>query len=350
MRIALPLAGWLAVGAAAAPAVAFHDGGVASCDGCHVTHNSQNGQPIVPDAGNAYSLKAAAASDVCLLCHATSAGAVLGLNPLAPPPERGGGNFVFLLENNLNDGAGGATSPIPGDAAGHNLVAPAHGVFADSRLAVAPGGSYPANEMGCTSCHDPHGRDTFRMLWGAGPIGDGSYTFAFPAPVAAGLPLSAGVFEQPTSHSAYRSGTSAWCANCHGDYHVTVGTSTFEHPSDEQLSIGVVDQYNAYDGVLDPTGGSSLDAYLPETPFEDGAAAVASTAGPTLTSRLTCLSCHRAHATSSPAAGRWDFRVSTLGEDGVASGSWAIPNPYADASQPPLCWKCHDGGAPAPTP
>lgn len=350
MRIATPLTLLLALGVAAAPLHGFHDGGVASCDGCHVTHNSQNGLPIVPNEGNDYSLKAAAASDVCLLCHATSAGAVLGLNPLAPPPERGGGNFVFLLENNLNDGAGGATSPIPGDAAGHNLVAPAHGVAADPRFAVAPGGSYPANAMGCTSCHDPHGRDTFRMLWGAGPIGDGSYSFAYPAPGAAGLPVTSGVAEQRTAHSAYRSGTSAWCGNCHGDYHDTVGTATFEHPNDELLPVAVVDQYDLYDGVLNPAGGNTLTAYLPDVPFEDAGAATASTAGPTLGSRLTCLSCHRAHATSSPAAGRWDFRVATLGEDGVASGSWPIPNPYADASQPPLCWKCHDGGAPAPTP
>jgi hypothetical protein len=333
----------------ATAAGAFHGGGVASCDSCHVTHNSADGTPIVPGPSNDYALRAATASELCLVCHAQSAGAVLGLNPLAPPPERGGGNFVFLLEENLNDAAGGATQPIPGAAAGHNLVAPAHGLFADPRWSVSPGGSYPAAEMGCTSCHDPHGRESFRMLWGAGAIQDGLFLFGAPAPLASGLPLAPGAVERPDAHSAYRSGASAWCGNCHGDYHRTVGTTGFEHSNDALLSIAVADQYTRYDGVLDPTGGSSLDAYLPEVPFEDSSAAVGSTAGPTATSRLSCLSCHRAHASSAPAAGRWDFAVATLGEDGVVSGSWPIPNPYADPSQPGLCWKCHAGGAP-PTP
>jgi len=343
MRTAKSLSLLLAL--AAAPAAAFHDGGVASCGGCHVTHNSQGGQPIVPGPGNDYSLKAGTASDVCLLCHAQSAGAVLGLNALAPPPEKGGGNFVFLLEDNLNDAEGGASSPIPGAAAGHNVVAPAHGLFAETRYSVAPGGSFAVGELGCTSCHDPHGRDTFRLLHGAGEVQNGLAVFSAAAPLASGLDVSSSATESRNSHSAYRSGMSAWCGNCHGRYHDDFGAG-FEHPVDALLTVEVVDQYDRYDGVGNPTGGSSLLAYLPEVPFEDAAAAVGSTAGPGASSRLSCLSCHRAHASSAPAAGRWDFRVDTLGQDGVESGSWPIPNPYSDPSQPPLCWKCHDGGAP----
>ena len=40
------------------------------------------------------------------------AGAVLGPDPLAPPPEKGGGNFGYLFEDNLNDGHGGGADPI----------------------------------------------------------------------------------------------------------------------------------------------------------------------------------------------------------------------------------------------
>ena len=54
-----------------------------------------------------------------------------------------------------------------------------------------------------------------------------------------------------------------------------------------------------------------------------------------------CLSCHRAHASSAPAAGRWDFNVTFLHEDGAESGSWTIPDPYGDLSQRSLCNKCH---------
>lgn len=337
----------LALVLSAGPALAFHDGGAASCSGCHVTHNSVDGMPVAPGPGNDYLLNAGSASDVCLVCHAEAQGAVLGLNPLAPPPEKGGGNFVFLNEDNVNDAPGGATAPILGEAAGHSVVAPGYGLAKDARYGAAPGGTFPAADLGCTSCHDPHGRDTFRMLYGAGPVQDGLASFSAAAPDADGLGVSTAASEQPNSHSAYRSGMSAWCGNCHGRYHDTAG-SAFEHPIDDVLSSAVRTQYNQYAGVNDPTGGSPTTAYLPEVPFEDGGAATAttSTAGPTAASRLTCLSCHRAHASSAPVSGRWDFNVSTLGADGVESGSWAIPNPYGDPAQPALCWKCHVGGTP----
>jgi len=335
----------LALAITVSPAPAFHDGGVANCSGCHVAHNSVDGQPVVPGPGNAYLLLAGSASDVCLMCHAETQGAVLGLDPLAPPPEKGAGNFVFLNEDNLNDAPGGAMAPILGEAAGHNVVAPAHGLFADTRYGAAPGGTFPSADLGCTSCHDPHGRATFRMLYGAGPVQDGLASFTADAPDADGLGLSASETEQTGSHSAYRSGMSAWCGNCHGRYHDTAG-SAFEHPIDEPLGSGQRSQYDQYDGVNNPTGGSSATAYLPEVPFEDPAAATNSTAGPTAVSRVSCVTCHRAHATSAPAAGRWDFNVSTLGADGVESGSWPIPNPYGDPAQPALCWKCHVGGSP----
>ena len=52
------------------------------------------------------------------------------------------------------------------------------------------------------------------------------------------------------------------------------------------------------------------------------------------------MSCHRAHATSAPNAGRWDFNVLGMAADGVNSGSYKIPNPY-DGGQRSLCNKCH---------
>jgi hypothetical protein len=67
---------------------------------------------------------------------------------------------------------------------------------------------------------------------------------------------------------------------------------------------------------------------------------ITSTEGPSATSRVMCLTCHRAHATSAPNAGRWDFNVTLLDEDGHESGSYALPNPY-DGNQRSLCNKCH---------
>ena len=197
MRNAMRLLPLITVAAivCAAPALAFHDEGVAHCDGCHTMHNSQDGQLVDPDSplGNAWLLVDATPSDTCLGCHATRLGAVFANDVLNPATERGAGNFIFLLEDNLNDGHGGATSPISGDAAGHNLLAPGHGLAPDATLATAPGGAFPGSLLGCTSCHDPHGTDAFRLLYGAGRIvQDGLVTFLNAAPTAAGLSLFGG--------------------------------------------------------------------------------------------------------------------------------------------------------------
>ncbi|MBD3336480.1 MAG: hypothetical protein GF355_13285, partial [Candidatus Eisenbacteria bacterium] len=223
---------------------AFHDGGVAACTACHTMHNSEDGVPVDPDApsGNPWLLRDATPSDVCLSCHADHIGAVFAFDPLAPPPEKGAGNFVFLLEDNLNDGPGGAGDPIPGDDAGHNLVAPSRGVGPDATHTVSPGGSFPANQMGCTSCHDPHGNGIFRHLLGVGPVMGGVAYFTNPAPQAEGIDLFTGE-ESNSLHTAYRSGMSDWCKNCHADIHHG-GMSPFHHNTDRPFGRRAASHYN----------------------------------------------------------------------------------------------------------
>ncbi len=280
------------------------------------------------------------ASDVCLSCHANSNSAVLGDNPLQPPPERGGGNFVFLLEDNLNDGPDGALEPIPGNAAGHSIMAPGYGLFAEPRWDLSPGGSFQSAELSCISCHDPHGAGTFRMLFGVGPVGDGTYTFSAPAPRAeGGDPITE--VESDASHSAYQGGMSEWCGNCHGLYHDRSGDSDFEHPVDEALAFDIRIRYDEYLGDEFPEGGIHDTAYLVEVPFEEPTAKTDSRRGPTGASRVFCLSCHRAHASSAPAAMRWDTNVAFLYLDGTVSGSWRIPDPFDSPIQGTLCSKCH---------
>jgi len=325
-------------------AMAFHDSGVAYCGGCHTMHNSENGAPVDPDSpdGNVYLLKDETPSDVCLSCHATSRGAVFGTDPLNPPPQKGGGNFVYLLEDNLNDGHNGALNPIPGYAAGHNLDAPSRGVGPDAVLTSAPGGNFPAAMMGCSSCHDPHGNENLRLLYGVGSVQAGIYTFTNPAPEGAILSTgSSGGTESNSNHTAYNSGWSEWCANCHGDFHSQENPSSLVHPTSEGLGGTIAATYNLYNGTSDPYGGSQATAYLAAVPFEDASVTTTSTAGPSATSKVSCMTCHRAHATSAPNAGRWDFKVTLLEEDGVESGSYAIPDPYSDPSQRSLCNKCH---------
>jgi predicted CXXCH cytochrome family protein len=326
----------------ATPAWAFHDAGVADCAGCHTMHNSEDGVLIDADSplGNSWLLKDATPSDVCLNCHATGLGAVLGADALVPPPEKGSGNFVFLLEDNLNDGYGGATNPISGDAAGHNVNAPGHGLGADGVVSTSPGGTFPASQLGCSSCHDPHGNENFRMLYGAGgDVQHGLTTFLNPAPVASGLSIFFGS-EANDNHTAYESGMSEWCGNCHGDFHDEAG-GRLEHPSGSTIGAGIATTYDLYNGTDDQLGGTNATAYLAMVPFEDAAATVSSTTGPTAGSNVMCLTCHRAHASSAPNAGRWDFAVTLMDEDGANSGAFAILNPYGP-NQRSMCNKCHN--------
>jgi predicted CXXCH cytochrome family protein len=318
---------------------AFHEKGVANCEGCHTTHDSADGDPVIRATPSDWGLLKSNPTDLCLTCHAGQSAGVMGRNPLLPPPELGGGNFVFLLEDNLNDAPDGALRPIPGHAAGHNLVAPEHGLEADPRYSFSPGGNFPSEQMGCTSCHDPHGNANFRMLNGAGPVQDGRFVFAEPAPDAEGVDLSS-AGESRFNHTAYRRGMSRWCGNCHGQYH-QYGLTGFKHPTEGLLTGAEQTQYELYDGDDNPTGGMATSAYLPEVPFEDAQASIESRFGPSASSRVMCLTCHRAHATSAPAAGRWDFRVAALLNDGVVSGSYRIPSPYRARSQGTLCSKCH---------
>jgi hypothetical protein len=323
----------------AAPAVAFHDGGVAHCNGCHTMHNSQDGilvDPLSPN-GNAFLLTKADPSTVCIACHDhLDRTFPIGGDPLNPPSPRAGGNFVFLLEDNLNDGHGGAGNPIPGDAAGHNIVSTENGLAADATLTSAPGGTFNSSIMACSSCHNPHGSTEFRFLYGVGSGPEGYPAFTNPAPTAVGTSIFGP--EGATNHTAYQGGMSAWCGNCHGDFHNN--NTKLIHPSGSTLGGSIAQTYNLYNGSDDLLGGTQATAYLVEVPFEDAANTTSGTAGPSASSQVSCVTCHRAHATSAPDAGRWDHSVTFLHEDGLESGSYAIPNPYG-YSQRSLCNKCH---------
>ncbi len=247
-RLVLSFLACLAAAALPGAAAAFHDGGVGSCARCHVMHDAVPGQ--VAFDGLRPLLLAASSTDLCLTCHGD--GGVMDLNPLNPPRELGAGNFVFLLEDDLDDGASSTAPRIAGEAAGHSVISPALGLTADSRWNRAPGGTFPSAALGCTSCHDPHGNRSFRMLNGAGPVQGGTGEFIYPAPTATGIPTTdQAAVETRTSHSAYVAGMTRWCANCHGYYHES-GTAGFKHPVDEILDTGVRRRYDRYDGDARP--------------------------------------------------------------------------------------------------
>jgi len=319
-------------------AFAFHDGGVAACTVCHLMHN--NGFIVQPSQQNNYLLRFESATDVCLSCHAAESGAVWAYTPNMPAPERGAGNFVFVSAPNLNDAADSALVPLAGSHGVHNCASVAFNSPPDPNHLIAPGGTYPSSGMTCTSCHDPHGNTDFRMLRGTGFVPSGNFNFVYPAPDAEGLPLD-GPAESRTLHTAYKSGWTNWCANCHGRFH-DEGRPAFEHPVDEALDSEQRNSYNLYNGTDDPTGGNSLTAYLPQVPFESATMTMNSTDGPGNNARISCITCHRAHGSSAINIGRWDFQVYDLRLDGLLSGSYALPVPYTGTVERSLCVKCHE--------
>lgn len=332
--------------AMALPAVAFHDGGVAHCDGCHTMHNSADNPADTP-AGNQFLLKQSNATDMCLSCHATRLGNSWGGSLAAPGSQSPGGQFIFLTEDNLNDGhAGGDPANfIPGYQAGHSVISVDKVTIADGVNALAPGFvgvPYFASNMHCTSCHDPHGQGNhFRLLYGS-PYDSNAMGAPFAYNVPAPTATAGGWTETSTDHSAYEAGMSEWCGNCHGEYH-NDDFSVLKHPSGMGMGSTVSANYNAYMGSGDYSGDGTA-AYLVDVPFEEVGMTTDYVAAASTTSKVMCLSCHRAHATSAPNAGRWDFSVSFLDEDGLESLSYAIPNPYeatVGADQRSLCNKCH---------
>lgn len=329
-------------------------------------------------------------SSICLNCHAASGGgasaSVFSPDGSAMTP---GGDFYWLTRDFA--WVGGAS---PGASHGHNVIAQDFGLLPDPLHATAPGGTYPSVALGCTSCHDPHGKvrggtrggslpvsgsgsygevaaattvtGGYRLLGDAGYGGGGlaqGFAFLADAPVAVQAPLSP-FAESDTAHVAYGSGMSEWCVNCHASYQ-TDEHSAFKHPAgdNERLVGGIVGQYNTYVRTGDLSG-TGATAYLQFVPFEWGTADPTrlepnSTQGPNATANVMCLTCHRAHASAFRAAGRWDFDAALLADSHPAAGDAgaAANDPLYSyygrdivaefgSGQKPFCEKCHDATGP----
>jgi len=125
---------------------------------------------------------------------------------------------------------------------------------------------------------------------------------------------------------------------------------------------GFATNYNSYiaTGNWSAGGGNSALANDGMVPFErgedDGSLLdETSTVGPSGTSNVMCLTCHRAHGSANANAGRWDFTSELLAESKVLEATdlpaTAVPY-YANgtavdivatygAYQRSLCNKCH---------
>jgi hypothetical protein len=271
-------------------ALAYHDGGVAYCEGCHTMHNSVKGVAVNPsapvDTGVAYLLKGTDQGSTCLNCHASTAAKAGGYHVMTyPVPAVGapvanfgpGGDFAWLQKGSYATPAGSHSTPALKQRHGHNIIAIDYGLQADPDLSVAPGGTYSNQNLTCISCHDPH--QNARITDAAGTIGhtvtggttgivfgktlpiggSGSYGALPDSNQAVGVyRLLAGLGYAPKSYPAavpfvsdspiavapstynnggtgeatadvrvaYGKGMSEWCANCHTNIHSTAADGT----------------------------------------------------------------------------------------------------------------------------
>lgn len=343
---------------------AFHSGGVAECEGCHSMHNSFENSANVTGMpqfqSGPYLLKAQDQAGTCLNCHQSADTAptgyhisTAGITPYdstSPVEMTPGGDFAWLKKTMTGSVRKNAAT-WEGDRHGHNIVAVDFGYTADKIQTVAPGGTYPASNLACSSCHDPHGRyrrfadgtkattglpifnsgsytnsanpianvsavGVYRLLAGQGYQPKslaGSYAFTSTSPDAVakstynGVSLSTNSTGTQVDLVAYGNGMSEWCANCHTNIIMnsyTSGMKGLRHPAGNsaKLTQAIADNYNAYVSSGRMTGSSNQYSAL--APFEIGTsdytALKAFPGAPTAAStsnNVACVSCHRAHAT-----------------------------------------------------
>ncbi|MEI6208099.1 MAG: hypothetical protein WCP20_15065 [Desulfuromonadales bacterium] len=362
-KVAVLAAAALLISAPAA--FAFHAGGVAACEGCHSMHNSFEGTTNVTNRSflqgtGPYLLKANDQSGACLNCHSSAGAGSYQVNtlggsntgvPEVPLQLTPAGDFAWLKKT-VTFTLRTKQTVNKGERHGHNIVAIDYGFAADSKLTTAPGGTYPAANLACSSCHDPHGKyrraangsqtttgrpiissgsygaaatswgdvGVYRLLGGYGYFpksvgGDFSFGFAAPDAVARtsynGASSSVAVAADQKDLVIYGKGMSEFCANCHAGMHKDTAYQTGQsgqiHPAGSAAAMtNVYANYNDYvkSGVLNAGAGG----YSALAPFELNLGTADNTAYLAMAKQLnsppaasgttvvSCLSCHRAHA------------------------------------------------------
>ena len=353
-----------------APVLAFHNDSTFSCYGCH----NEKGP-----SDHIYNLIGTDQSSTCLRCHQRNSKLDTGnhyistpetsLSTGEPPLElTPGGDFGWLKKNYIWKYDYGQTEYSIGEEHGHNIIAADYNYEASAAHATAPGGAYPSSALNCCSCHDPHGTyrrnadgsittegapimasgsyddspdpdinnsvSVYRMLAGIGYqpkslIESNPFTKDPPAAVA---PRNDNRPETSTqTRVAYGSGMAEWCKNCHANYN-----SKSNHPAGNNVKMNAL-VMAAYNNYL--PGESPMKSYLTLTPFEMGYSdynqlkALATTddsqlKGP-VSANVSCLTCHRAHASAWNHGLRFNY-MAKLTTTKDANDNASYPDPERD--------------------
>ncbi len=354
---------------------AFHSGGVAECGGCHSMHS-----PAAPNANGGFLLIGVDRSSTCLnsSCHGATgqssyhvftpdADAPLGVPPVNQTP---GGDFQWLkkkytwvVRGNTNTDHGG----------GHAVNAAAvllNSAPSATENTVAPGGTYPTADLNCNSCHDPHGKyrrnsgsdavattgqaiyasgsyngagnepngtnavGAYRLLAGAAYAPVGLTAAPFPGVPAAKVKSGYNTSESATTTRVAYGVVSAagnttwaqWCGTCHPNMHS--GNGNYVHPTDQALGSAIAANYNQYvmSGNMTGNAGNSFSSLAPFATNSGATYAILATtstqsAGPSQADQVTCISCHRAHASGFSEALRFTPEAEFMIYNGLYPGT-----------------------------
>ena len=388
----------------ATPSPAFHRGGTNECQECHTNKNADSrdfAQMLReikglnrPRSDKSSDLRGSDESSTCLRCHEAPRGTrnptghyvatnISDLRGGLPPSQMTpGGDFGWLKKSYFwkppdERGPGHWSS---GYRHGHSIVAIDSGYDGNSDYYTAPGGSYPARNLSCISCHDPHGTiakgpgdgGSYRLLGGKGysPSSAGGMVFAIDPPVAV-APRGYNRAESASdTRVAYGKGMSEWCTNCHANS----CSGSYGHAVCNNARFGVViaANYNAYRKTGDLNGMESR-SYTSLVPFEEGTDNLSLldqhangdgryTSGPGASANVMCLTCHRAHASAWDHMARWNMTTQFITYKGnypgidngspveLAQGRTAVETKKAYYDRPAtvfapyqrsLCDKCH---------
>jgi predicted CXXCH cytochrome family protein len=367
-------------------AYAFHSGGVAECEGCHSMHSPVSTSYLLVAATQSETCltchEHAGDTGPSSYHVSTASGDMPGTgNAMLPPKQRGpAGDFGWIRKTyTWGTGTGDVED---GSTHGHNVVAAVNGYVVDPVNSTSPGGSYAANQLACNSCHDPHGQ--FRRLanntiarTGGAIWASGSYSGTANEPKTVGSEaLAVGVYRllagsgytksgvainfpgvppakapsnynrsEATTQTRVAYGTvstnghttwSQWCSTCHANMHMT-GVS--KHPTERDLGSTIANLYNQYKKSGDMSG-SVGSSYLSIVPFTKASAADYSTlntlaqnndsqlGGPLASDQVSCVSCHRSHASAWPHMLRFSYGYEFVTKNGeyVATDNPDFPN------------------------
>jgi len=345
-----------------------------TCATCHRIHSSFSSATFIGGNGGEYSGllvgSAGTVTEFCVTCHGPDAPGA-ATNVVDGVYESSSSEYTSSTPGApLNAGGFGKTP----DAYAWNESAVVNPVDSTSRHDLDTGplplwsaaSELPTMEsMSCTSCHDPHPTSNYRMLKGRvngktvggylGASNDQPNAFVFSTetgfptpgsdpgnPDGGFLKGSQGASQVADYRPNYTDGTSllnvtaesanksisSWCASCHAGYRQTSPDTTvsanfgiYEANPITGGQVGGLDRhFHPVDVTLE--NGFGADRTLPATVTPDGdwvplESANADGSGPFYKDYMGCLTCHKAHGSSTVMSG---WAASHLETDTV--GSW----------------------------